>query len=552
MSISKRVSDWFNDRLKLDELPFFRTPDYMYHVSDWLGALVAAAFIYTVISGLILLLYYNPDEGYTSTEFLINSVPYGSVVLYSHLYGAYAMIILAYIHMFRNYFVGAYKKPRELLWILGVFLLVLTMGASFFGYSLIGDVLATSAVDVGAGIIESIPGMQWLVPFLFGNYDTGQYGRVLAWHIIFVALIGLLFIFHFFLAESYGMLPSRKVKSKAPAVYTKEEWMKFNPWWPRNFIYMLSLILMTWGFILIIPNALAYLNGLPQYYNPFLNPKPAPPPSSPLAATVTTYPPWFFLFFYKIADFSSNVMLDLAIGAIIPLVYMILLPFLDRSEELNPMKRKIFIGIGILMIIYLVQTTLWGDIAPGIPVAFKCQVFALLPPAVILAIGLWFLPRKKNSGVSKTTKTISSIGKALAPLVILGFAVISLLFVGGLAEFVNYPSLTTLAILLPLASLFVIGAKRIAPFILRMEQTSSTPSSTAANKLETKKKFAQYIIVVLFVLSIILMVTLWTIPPTGYESNMFGVDLGLIFVMWGEAISLYHYVIYKKPNESYE
>ena len=553
MSMSKRVSNWFNERLKLDELPFFRTPDYMYHVSDWLGALVAAAFMYTVISGLILLLYYDPDNGYNSTQFIINQVPYGSVVLYSHLYGAYAMIILAYIHMFRNYFVGAYKKPRELLWILGVFLLVLTMGASFFGYSLIGDVLATSAVDVGAGIIESIPGMQWLVPFFFGNYDNGQYGRVLAWHIIFVALIGLLFVFHFFLAESYGMMPSRKVKSKAPAVYTREEWMKFNPWWPRNFVYMLSLILMTWGFILIIPNALAYLNGLPQYYNPFLNPKPAPPPTSPLAATVTTYPPWFFLFFYKIADFSSNVLLDLSIGAIIPLVYLILLPFLDRSEELHPLSRKIFIGIEILMVIYLIQTTLWGDIAPGVPVAFKCQVVALLPPAVIVAIGLWILPSKKSSEEPRVKHSFLHLGKALVPLAILGFVIISLLFVGGLAEFVNYPSPITLAILLPIASLFVIGAKRIAPIIIRMEQQqTSSASSPEVSKLEMKKKFAQYIIVVLFVLSLVLMVTLWTIPPTGYESNMFGVDLGLIFVMWGEAISLYHYIVYKKPNESYE
>ncbi|TRM95225.1 cytochrome B6, partial [Sulfolobus sp. A20-N-G8] len=64
------VSDWFRERLGLDDLPFFRTPDYMYNVNYWLGSLVAAAFIYTVISGLILLLYYNPEAGYSSTEFI--------------------------------------------------------------------------------------------------------------------------------------------------------------------------------------------------------------------------------------------------------------------------------------------------------------------------------------------------------------------------------------------------------------------------------------------------------------------------------------------------
>ncbi|MEM3276899.1 MAG: cytochrome bc complex cytochrome b subunit, partial [Metallosphaera sp.] len=101
MSLGKRVSNWFAERLGLDDLPFFKTPDYMFHANEWLGALVAASFIYTVISGLILLLYYNAAAGYQSTEAIINQVPYGSVVLYSHLYGSYAMIILAYVHMFR-------------------------------------------------------------------------------------------------------------------------------------------------------------------------------------------------------------------------------------------------------------------------------------------------------------------------------------------------------------------------------------------------------------------------------------------------------------------
>jgi len=545
MSITKRISNWFNERLGLDDLPFFRTPDYMYHADEWLGALVAAAFMYTVISGLILLLYYNPDEGYDSTQFIINSVPYGSVFLYSHLYGAYAMIILAYIHMFRNYFVGAYKKPRELLWILGVLMLVLTLGASFLGYSLIGDALATSAVDVGAGIISSIPQLSFLLPILFGNYDSGQYGRVLAWHIILVALIGLLFVFHFFMAEHYGMMPSRKVKAKAPAVYTKEEWSKFNPWWPRNFVYMISLVFLTWGFILAIPNALAYLNGLPQQLNPFLNPKPAPPPNSPLAAHITTYPPWFFLFVYKIADFTSDVIIFLLIGVIIPLVYLLLVPFLDKSEYLHPMSRKIFVGFGILMITYLIQTSIWGDLAPGIPVSITEQITVYLPPAIIVALGLAII-RVKPSGGGITKAQFSPISAIV-------FTVIALLMAGAFVGFMDYPSITTLGILLPLALVFLIGARSLTPKVFKADQAvPTTTSTTSENNLERKKKIAQGIMILLLIVSVILTATIWTIPPTGYQSNMFGVDLGLIFIMLGEAISLYHYIIYKKPNESYE
>ncbi|MEM0194136.1 MAG: proton pump complex cytochrome B SoxC [Metallosphaera sp.] len=550
MSLGKRVSNWFAERLGLDDLPFFKTPDYMFHANEWLGALVAASFIYTVISGLILLLYYNAAAGYQSTEAIINQVPYGSVVLYSHLYGSYAMIILAYVHMFRNYFVGAYKKPRELLWILGVLMLVLTLGASFLGYSLIGDALAVSAVDVGAGIITSIPQLSFLIPIIFGNYDTGDYTRVLALHIILVALIGLLFVFHFFLAEHYGMMPSRKVKPKAPAVYTKEEWSKFNPWWPRNFVYMSSLVFMTWGFILAIPNALAYLNGLPQYFNPFMNPKPAPPPNSPAAAHITTYPPWFFLFLYKIADFTSDVVVFLMIGVIIPLIYLLIVPFLDRTDELHPLRRKVFSGIGILMITYLIQTSLWGDLAPGVQVSVKDQVIAYLVPAIIVALGLTFLnPMEQKVRPSS----------AISPMTSILFVVISLLFSGAVVQLIDYPSPLTFSIAMFLGSLFFLGARSMGRLVLNKNVSRSVPnrpvsevntSVTISN--EKKKRLAEVIMSILFVLVVVIVAQMWTIPPTGYASNLFGVDLGLVFLMLGESISLYHYVVYKKPTEKEE
>lgn len=542
--MGNRVSNWFKERINMEDLPFFRTPDYMYHVGDWLGALVAAAFFYTVISGLIILLYYDPAAGYKSTETIINEIPYGSVVLYSHLYGAYAMIILAYVHMFRNYFVGAYKKPRELVWILGVLMLALTLGASFLGYSLIGDVLAVSAVDVGAGILGSL-GLSSLVPVLFGNYSAGDYTRVLAMHIILVALIGLLFLIHFFLADvQYGMMPSRKVKDKAPAVYPKSEWQKFNPWWPRNFIYMMSLIFLTWGFILIIPNALVYFT-FPQIANPFLNPKPAPPPNSPAAATVTTYPPWFFLFVYKIADFPGSVLVDMTIALFIPIIYLLLVPFIDRSPDLHPLKRRVFTWIGILMMIYLIQSSLWGDLAPGVPVNMSEILEVYLPPAIITGVGLFLIPWEK---VSK------GLNKGLSnPPTMLAFTFITLAFASSMIYFLTTLSLASLAAVLSLGSIFAILAKLLTPYVMRAQQDERTVSIEEASKvLEKKKRIAQIIMIILFIVAIPIVVTMWTIPPTGYYSNLFGVDLGVLFLILGEEFSLYHYVVYKKPVEKEE
>ena len=128
----KSPTEWLMDRTHIDRLPLRKTPDYMRTWGGkwyWTGALITIAFTYEVLTGLVLLLYYNPADPYVSTQYVLTTVPFGKLILGTHLYGAYAMIVLVYVHMYRNYFVGAYKKPRELQWIIGVLLLALTIGA---------------------------------------------------------------------------------------------------------------------------------------------------------------------------------------------------------------------------------------------------------------------------------------------------------------------------------------------------------------------------------------------------------------------------------------
>ena len=144
-----------------------------------------------------------------------------ALILTSHLYGAYAMIVLIYVHMFRNYFMGAYKKPRILQWISGVILLATTIGVGFFGYSMTGDVLSSDATDVGRGIAEAVPFLgKTFESIFFGNgTSVSLFAHMLAWHIILVLVIGAIFGLHFFLAEANGIMPSNRVsKHKAPAV----------------------------------------------------------------------------------------------------------------------------------------------------------------------------------------------------------------------------------------------------------------------------------------------------------------------------------------------
>jgi len=543
------------DRVGVREAPFFKTPDYMYNPSYWLGAMVAGAFIYTVITGLLLLLYYQPSYAYQSTMNIIYHVPYGPVLLFSHLYGAYIMIILAYIHMFRNFYVGAYKKPRELQWVTGVLLLLLTLGASFFGYSLVSDVLGVNAVDIGSELMvgTGFPGATVIVNWLFGPGALASissspltraelFDRLLGWHIVLVFLIGALFGFHFMLSERYGMTPSKKEKPKVPAYYTKEEWSKFNEWWPRNVVYMLSIVLTTWGVILFVPNLLANINGLPIVINPY----PAPQAGTPQASGVQPYPPWFFLFLYKFVDFElpngQPLTPAMVIAALVfMLLVVMLLPFYENSQWMYLRNRKFWVWVMTLAWIYLIELSIWGYYQPGVPAPFNQQVELLGPPAVIVGLVVLFWGRRDKNDVSKGTWFSSIKSLKMSPFTVLMGSVAGLAFTGTLVNFFEQPVLVNLIALIPLGIFTFIWVYKLGRAIIRNEGT--TTSMGGGYK---RKDIAFVGIVVILIIVAILSGLMWTLPSVGPQATYAGMDLGVILMLFGGALQLYHYIIYVK------
>lgn len=543
------------DRVGVKEAPFFKTPDYMYNPSYWLGAMVAGAFIYTVITGLLLLLYYQPSYAYQSTMNIIYHVPYGPVLLFSHLYGAYIMIILAYIHMFRNFYVGAYKKPRELQWVTGVLMLLLTLGASFFGYSLVSDVLGVNAVDIGSELMvgTGFPGATVIVNWLFGPGALASissspltraelFDRLLGWHIVLVFLIGALFGFHFMLSERYGMTPSKKEKPKVPAYYTKEEWSKFNEWWPRNVVYMLSIVLTTWGVILFVPNLLANINGLPIVINPY----PAPQAGTPQASGVQPYPPWFFLFLYKFVDFElpngQPLTPAMVIAALVfMLLVVMLLPFYENSQWMYLRNRKFWVWVMTLAWIYLIELSIWGYYQPGVPAPFNQQVELLGPPAIIVGLVVLFWGRRDKNDVSKGTWFSSIKSLKMSPFTVLMGSVAGLAFTGTLVNFFEQPVLVNLIALIPLGIFTFIWVYKLGRAIIRNEGT--TTSMGGGYK---RKDIAFVGIVVILIIVAILSGLMWTLPSVGPQATYAGMDLGVILMLFGGALQLYHYIIYVK------
>lgn len=156
-----------------------------------LGIISVITFLVLCVTGVLLMLYYVPsvELAYGNILTLQTRVPYGQMLRNMHRWGAHLMVIVVVLHMARVFYTGAYKPPREFNWVVGVFLLLLTLGASFTGYLLPWDQLAFWAVTVGTSIAGYEPLMgNTIKTVLLGGPEVGQEAltRFYALHILLI------------------------------------------------------------------------------------------------------------------------------------------------------------------------------------------------------------------------------------------------------------------------------------------------------------------------------------------------------------------------------
>lgn len=175
------------------------------------GGLTFFMFIVQVVTGIMMTFFYvpSPDHATESVAYLQESVPFGAIVRNLHVWGAYAMVLLVFLHMVRVFVHKAYRKPRELNWVLGVFLIVLVLGFGFTGYLLPWDQKAYWATNVGLNIVGTIPFVGEMgANFLRGGPELGALTltRFYALHVFIlpiVLVIGMLL--HFAMIRKQGI-----------------------------------------------------------------------------------------------------------------------------------------------------------------------------------------------------------------------------------------------------------------------------------------------------------------------------------------------------------
>jgi quinol-cytochrome oxidoreductase complex cytochrome b subunit len=208
----KKLFAWLDERLGLMDL-YKNVLDRPEPKGNWWNTLGSASlflFLLQGVTGIFLAVYYtpSPDHAYDSIQYIMNQVAFGWLVRGIHHWGSSLMVLVVFIHMIRVFVTASYKYPRELTWLIGVGLLLLTLGMGFTGYLLPWNQQAFWATTVGTSIAGSVPFVgDFILKALRGGTDLSALtlSRFFAAHIwMFPALLALLIGAHLYLIIKHG------------------------------------------------------------------------------------------------------------------------------------------------------------------------------------------------------------------------------------------------------------------------------------------------------------------------------------------------------------
>jgi len=347
----RRFVEWFKDRFGLQTNVLRPVPEYTMNPLYWLGALTVIAFGVQVLTGLLMLIYYVPttDQAYSSTVFIIKVVPLGWLLETVHLYGAYAMILLTFLHLFRGYFSSVQKKPREMMWVIGMLMGLTVMGFGLTGYLLPWTVVSKSATDVSIGMLSFLPAQIGpILTFLVAGSGSGaaELTRFFDLHIIVLpaGLLSLLAL-KLYMFEAHGAAEPPEVSKKSS---------KEIPWFPTVYLYF-AMIGAVFAAIIFVAAAMFPIN-LPAEY------------TAQAASNYVAQPEWYFLWMYqvlKVQSFEGSGIYFALGGVTAVAIGLALLPFLDRGSQRNPKFRPLYTTLGLIMIAEVLTLTIWGYFSPG-------------------------------------------------------------------------------------------------------------------------------------------------------------------------------------------
>ncbi|MFM9976882.1 MAG: cytochrome bc complex cytochrome b subunit [Sphingomonadaceae bacterium] len=332
------------------------------------GVLAGVALIIQIVTGVVLAMHYRADTGvaFESVEHIMRDVNSGWLLRYIHMNGASMFFIVLYIHMFRGLFYASYKPPREVIWLLGVVIFLLTMATAFMGYVLPWGQMSFWGAQVITGFFSAIPLVgETLRVWLLGGFapDNAALNRFFSLHYLLPFVILGVIILHVWALHIPGSSNPTGVEVKG-----EQDTVPFHPYYTAKDGFGLGVFLIVFAFLVFfVPNML----GHPDNYIE----------ANPLSTPAHIVPEWYFLPFYGILRaFTVDFILPAKLWGVLAMFGSILvlffLPWLDtspvRSGHYRPLFRKFF----YLMVVSVLVLGYCGAMPAEEPYVMLSQVAA--------------------------------------------------------------------------------------------------------------------------------------------------------------------------------
>ena len=329
---SNPIIRWIDYRLPIfsllqRELHSYPTPRNLNYLWNF-GSLAGITLLIMIATGIVLAMHYVPtgDGAFHSIEHIMRDVNYGWLIRYIHTTGASMFFAVVYIHIFRGLYYGSYKAPRELLWGLGVIILLLMMATAFFGYTLPWGQMSFWGATVITNLFSAIPVVgDSIVTWLWGGFTVGDptLNRFFALHyllpFVIVAVVGL----HLVGLHQFGSNNPTGIDAKGTG-----DTIPFHPYYTVKDLFGLAVFFLVFGwFIFYEPDTL--LNA--DNYIP-ANPGVTPP---------HIVPEWYLLPFYAILRSIPDKLFGV-VAMLSSILVLFLLPWLDTSPVRSGRYRPMF------------------------------------------------------------------------------------------------------------------------------------------------------------------------------------------------------------------
>jgi len=350
----RRLWAWLDDRIGLapvaDLASKKEVPIHRHSIWYYLGGMSLFLFLCQLVSGVLLLFYYRPSAGeaFESVQFIMAEVEFGWLIRSIHAWAANLMVFTVFIHLFSVFLLKAYRPPRDLTWMSGVVLFVLTLAFGFTGYLLPWNELAYFATKVGTEIVGVVPVIGGFMRTLArgGEDVTGAtLTRFYAIHVaILPAFMILLIGLHVMLVQRHGMSVPPDIERDGSI----RGYMKFVP----NFA-LRDVV----GWLV----ALAALGAAAAFFPAHLGDK----ADAFAPAPVGIKPEWYFMYMFHTLKLLPAHILGLE-GEILGVMafalaglFLLLVPVLDRRRGPGEASR-LFTVIALAMIVYIIVLTIMG------------------------------------------------------------------------------------------------------------------------------------------------------------------------------------------------